>query len=804
MLMLGSFLLAELHMNALTEDVEIRSPRDVRHALNAFRNANFATAYDAIFERIQKVCGTGRIYQRLLKFLILVSQTKEPLSAAAIEHAMAMEPGEVDENFEDDIVSAKEYASLCAGLVVIDGNDVVRLAHKTIGEYLVDRLRREDPDLDRMLARICLAYLRLPQFESGSFTASKADDKARQRILTYPFLPYASRFWGQHASGYLNDVLLEETTSYCTNAGCVSSAAQVMRLSDLSQLRPWDADQGVTGLHLCSYFGLAEAVKSFLSLNTDIDEIDQHGTTPLMYAVQCGKRAVVHELLNAGADPSRTCRRGSTVLHRACQSEHRDILKDILTLKGDIAVDALCTEPFWADQTALSWAICTGNEQIVDLLLQRTELVGLSDNTRAYLEDALFNERTSILESLLKDPRVAESSGKDHEILREMFFLAVCYGRIPFAEVLISHGANIESRDRFQATAIIRTVDSNNDNGFRGFKFLFERADRHSKDMFQRGILHAAGLACNYRVLQHVLENDPSFDVNERDVNNQTPLHDTIKDHNDRGRHAAAECVKLLIRFGANIRIKDHFSKTPVDKARDEGRTDLLTLLSATELEGSDGIEEELTSYSLKAAIKRESDSDLLQYLRRWTREELEAASNWIDPRDRIIQDTVLVTAIKQGKLRSAACLLDHGADPNGIDRFQYTALHHAGMTGNRELAEQLIRVGAHVDPKPPANSRTPSRLAAQRGHYNLALYLVEQGDNDTAKSIERRLLPELLGLACEQGNMIAVERLIAVGAPVVSKDDHNRTPRDRAKTKSHHDIVECIDKAIANMNIQG
>ena len=87
---------------------------------------------------------------------------------------------------------------------------------------------------------------------------------------------------------------------------------------------------GMIPLHIAAKRGNVDAVKSLLkTLDTgrgNIDERDNAGNTPLLYAVQTGKGDLVKVLLLAGADASARNRQGETSLDIAQKLGHNAIL----------------------------------------------------------------------------------------------------------------------------------------------------------------------------------------------------------------------------------------------------------------------------------------------------------------------------------------------------------------------------------------------------------------------------------------------------------------------------------------------
>jgi hypothetical protein len=130
--------------------------KELRSALNDLQN-NFEGAYDSVFDRIKKVC-SGNANERIEQFLFPVWQAKEPMSAPALEHALAALRKDVslDHHFlqelPDAVVPSSDLVSECAGLVEMDEtSQIVRLTHETIRNYLSKALRDAFPTPDLIM-----------------------------------------------------------------------------------------------------------------------------------------------------------------------------------------------------------------------------------------------------------------------------------------------------------------------------------------------------------------------------------------------------------------------------------------------------------------------------------------------------------------------------------------------------------------------------------------------------------------------------------------------------------------------------
>jgi ankyrin repeat protein len=170
-------------------------------------------------------------------------------------------------------------------------------------------------------------------------------------------------------------------------------------------------------------------------------------------------------------------------------------------------------------------------------------------------------------------------------------------------------------------------------------------------------------------------------------------------------------------------------------------------------------------------------------------------ACNYV-PNEEIQPDSPLIKAIRTGKRRTAMFLLEKGANVDGLDRFHMTALHWASRLGYEDLVKDLVSRKANINAICRLFECKPVDDAASHSHLDLALYLLEQGDDESAP-LDRTLMPQLLGQACGIESLKAVRCLINAGAPLFLRDGERQNPRQKALSKGHHDIVEFIDQYI-------
>lgn len=321
------FLLAKLHMDSLAIK---RTPRAVQLALQNLPT-EIGDTYDQAMERIEATNEDDR--KIVMNFSQWIVFSNRPLSVAEVEHASCITPDTKDID-QDSILSAGELTSMCAGLVIIDASDIVRLVHFSAQSYNNFRENRERwfSNGHTALARKCLTYLSYREFKSGpSFGLGEYED-FQGKIERYPLIDYSATYWGFHAAQSPNLADLTEKILDFLQSECCSFAVQAMWYSDSSSLANWDVRAGIHPMHLPDFFGLDPVISKLLQTHSMVDCKDNLNTTPLMYAAAAGHSSVVQALLREGANPNNSCLRGTTALHQAIIYDHTEVAQHVLNV----------------------------------------------------------------------------------------------------------------------------------------------------------------------------------------------------------------------------------------------------------------------------------------------------------------------------------------------------------------------------------------------------------------------------------------------------------------------------------------
>ena len=259
--------------------------------------------------------------------------------------------GIVDEDAR--LLQPEDLLQVCSSLVSYDTkDDTVVLAHSSVLDYLTsqqikDSEAREfylDPYLAHTtLARQCVSYLCSPAFQNG-YCTSETDFYSRYQDM--PLLAYAAQSWPVYArrieKGDIDEVTRHLLLQFFDTAElprCGNFGAWVQAYHDLAYYRRAKFDiETSTPLYYAAKFGINAIVKMILALqgtrNLEIPG-GRFGSTPLHVASYSGHIEVVRTLLAAGANPKETNAVGECGLMWAAVEGKLDVMKALLDAGAD-------------------------------------------------------------------------------------------------------------------------------------------------------------------------------------------------------------------------------------------------------------------------------------------------------------------------------------------------------------------------------------------------------------------------------------------------------------------------------------
>ncbi|KAI8624519.1 hypothetical protein F5Y19DRAFT_312512 [Xylariaceae sp. FL1651] len=401
----GMFLLAQLQMDAVAVK---NNRRDIRRAL-ACLPTGLSDIYDEALRRIRSQGEEDvKLAKRLLSWVVCARRL---LTVLEVQHALAVEPKDVGLD-EDGITEEDILVSSCAGLVTIDGKSkVVRLVHYTAQEYFEQNQPSLLPGAHITIATICLTYLSFDTFDVDDCTAEKLEDLLER----YPLVPYAARYWGDHAKDEPRPELDDLATSLLIDKNKVAVSSRIMSRAEYGYTTNLTSIGQGTGLHVAAGFGLAGIVQSLLKTEgIDPNAQDFQGETPLSRAAAGGHEAVVRQLLlHKSTVADARSARGWTPLSLAATNGHVAIV--YLLLRGG-RVDINAKDPYYG-QSALWRAADQGHEDVVKLLLNNSGVdINARDNYRGHtpLWRAADKGHLGTVRLLLAQPEVEINAVDNH------------------------------------------------------------------------------------------------------------------------------------------------------------------------------------------------------------------------------------------------------------------------------------------------------------------------------------------------------------------------------------------------------
>ncbi|KAF3386750.1 Ankyrin repeat domain-containing protein 50 [Penicillium rolfsii] len=787
----GMFLLAKFNMDTLASKLR---PGEVVDALNVLPKELNGTYNDAML-RIKDLPESQK--EVAMDFLRWVVFAERPLQCREIEHAIAITDGDRDID-PDNIIRVQVLASMCAGLVKFDESDCVRLVHYSAKNYFSETENQDRwfPEGAVKLTSNCLTYLMFDPFQQGACTGPSEATDFDARVQAYPFLQYAAEHWGKHLRNTPRDDLLDLARALLLDSQRFAAISQALWYFDDEDSTSWAGRDGSTPLHLATHFGLNVLVTELLASGTDPDVRDLNGVTPLALAAARGLHEVASTLITAGANVNSVDNVGSNPIFASAQNGHDQTVKVLLD-QDNIDVNLLVEE-----FTPLMTAAYQGHLGVVEVLLSKPGIdinkCSKTRGTTALMLAALGNEE-EVVDALLAHPDI--KINMQDKTGSTALLIAAEDGHRRIVEKLLDRGADTEVlQEGSQGTAINRAIDYNQ---IPVVKLLLDRgANVHHKDIFHRGMLHAAAINAQSEIITILLEFDPTLDVNMQDVNGKTTLHDAALSR-------SASTVRVLLSHGADPTIKDNYGRTPIFVARENNQPEIVRLLrearQAQKMRASDTelpiqpLQRTETGTIIRSPQRTDTELSVNEPLPLWSLvnaeliEELRArlptaTASEISAQDPDIGDSALHYSAFKNNSEIARLLIAHGAPLNLPNKYGRTPLHLTGLYNSPKVAEVLLAAGAEVDLKDQWGE-TALQIATSQ-EVEICPALVEHG---ASLPKLRNELNMILDLAVIYGNEVAVRRLVGAGAEVWRKNSSGHTPFALARLYSHEDIANLL-----------
>ena len=527
----------------------------------------------------------------------------------------------------------------------------------------------------------------------------------------------------------------------------------------------------------------------------------QEGWTPLHLAACEGHDAMVHLLLEHGADATISPKSGLTPLHSAAYKGYAHIA-ELLLLHG-AAADAE-THSGWtplqlavkAEQVAaaqvllahgadvnrrdpegltpLLCAVEASNRAFVDLLIEMGADVNAAVHADAPrlrggwyfagqtpLHCAVQRDDVAIVESLLTagaDPNVGGSEARGTPLHEAVF-----WPRPQMVKCLIAGGANVNAEDGRGNTALLRAAQSGR---WQVVELLAEYgADLTARNHLGETVLHFyfewcdIGVRGNTQTIEWLLDLGADTGAGEQKLSG-TCLHRAASlQFSSNNVEFSPLAAGFLIERGAKVGARDVWGKTPLHRAAYRCNIPVIELLLANGADINARDNEGLVPlHEVGFGASRDDTIEAFAFM----------VAAGADIR---VKSYKQITPLHLAALRAqpglVGWLLEHGADANARDAFGRTPLHFATLPGLL-ICEDPFEIAGTLE-----SQEFPSMRAART-----LVRLVKDGADPNAKDSQGNAPLHYLLVSSVSG---CPWRLLSVCGYSVSGDEHGETVEDSA-----------------------
>ncbi len=762
---------ARFHMNRLVDCMTVTELRNATDDLSGDLTETYSEALHRIKRSLEQHQGRYRAMQKLL---LWVAWAERPLSIQELKHALATHPG-ITSIENGDTMDIRLITTWSAGLLFVDGKELVRLIHPTAGRYFSDHRDELYPNGDSIIAHACLDYLNMAVLCQ---TFSGPDKISRSQIhrAQFPFVEYSVVHSSAHierSAGKDDDLRV---------AQFLQSDALPAFLQALYFLDPgWEVESGASALHIAAYLGLTDVLSRLLDGGAHVDEPDATGATALMYGALRGDDGVdlVDRLLCAGADAALTDRTGATALIRAVVSGSEKVV-DRLLKQDEVNINAIpanyAVESWTIDMPALILAVRDRLPGIVHKLLARKDIDvnrGSNNGSNA-LQLACESGMMEGVKALLGHADIDVDAPYPEDNWTALF-LAVVNRRVECVDLLLDHGARLDHVDCHQGTALMRAADY---GAAEMARYLIRRGICvDARDALGRTALHSAAMGEAWDVLEVLLQDAKDLQVNAQGDAGETALHDACESSDTTG-------TRLLIAAGARCDIQDRSGRTALDIATLYKLGDTLEVLKTARGYQSQKDLGPRRAKTLAEAVEWDPYDVLVKRIQLASPDELNTAGSAFD-------GMPLHVACRHQRADVARLLLEAGADVDAIDYFRRTPLFLAIEAESLPCVEVVVAHGADLG-RTPSSQYTLWEYACREMSYAIAFYLLERGATIASTSV---YLQAALQQAVSADNVAAAKRLVEAGASIHLKDSHGQTSIMRAEASGATNVLAYLSE---------
>ncbi|MCA8936179.1 MAG: ankyrin repeat domain-containing protein [Planctomycetes bacterium] len=306
----------------------------------------------------------------------------------------------------------------------------------------------------------------------------------------------------------------------------------------------------------------AEKVTALLDAGEALECTNEGGWAPIHFAAREPEGRCLRLLLDRGAQVDREKDDGVTALMLAASFGHTENVRLLLEHGADVRAE---TD---SGSTALGMAAIFGHVEPARMLLDHGASVlksATAETAPLYLAACGLSEHNAAMMKLLVD-RIPDGVSVDSQTQGGQTPLegAISSGNADAAKLLLRAGANPLSSSGDARLSLWKAVRMTGDPEL--VRILLDAGlDPAVRGVQAQTALHAAADIGSVAIVELLLE--AGCDPNATDDVGNTPLH-LVATRSDEGeKKGARDCVKLLLKHGADRTIKNKDGQTPLDVA---------------------------------------------------------------------------------------------------------------------------------------------------------------------------------------------------------------------------------------------
>ena len=297
----------------------------MREALNELPSTP-DEAFENILRRIEQQ--EHRAATTAKRTLTWCYYSRRPLQMDELRQALVVE--DTHRALKSSGKTATSIVDCCLSFITHDqSTGGVRFIHPSVQRWFKGEPQNQKLLTHDYLAKTCLTYLNFDVFGTFGTFDVPINYSIIKVITPYPFLKYATRFWGDHTREAQQDPTVQK------------AAWALLEAENRRNLMLIVANDGYpkrqTALHVAASCGLAALCHSLLlEAGTEVDVQEEDGVTALHRAASEGHERVVKILLEAGAEVNKQGRRGGTAFNWAASRGDERVEETLLEAGAEV------------------------------------------------------------------------------------------------------------------------------------------------------------------------------------------------------------------------------------------------------------------------------------------------------------------------------------------------------------------------------------------------------------------------------------------------------------------------------------